>query len=167
MNDFFEFPPTLPRREERVLRNRSSPPLSPVGAGDANPPIWAPSTAQVAAVTLVYTRSAIDGDAEHSGSEQNDFSTTSSPTQATVQGLIELAVSEIAGRVGIGITVLGNYPDLAYAATVWHVAQAIEAGRNAEGAEDSRGAYAWYSSSYIACLTELIAQARRQATRLW
>lgn len=151
----------------RHLEGRQEADLEVRGYSDANPPSWAPSTAQIASIVPAYTRSTIDGDAEHSGAESDDFSTTTTPTLALVQELIQFAVSEVAGLVGIGIDALGSFPDLARVTVGWRVASTIEADRAPAGAQETAGAYAWKQAAYLTSLAELKLQARRQDTRLW
>lgn len=121
---------------------------------------WAPTVADVAKLSPAYTRHPVDGQGEQAGSEQKVFDDTTDPTATDVQGYIDNAVREIAGRVGVSTARLELYGELAKQAAAWHAAKTIEAEKAPDGADESVGAYSWKQSSYVACLTELISQAR-------
>lgn len=118
-------------------------------------PAWAPTVEDVAAVSPAYTRAPI----EAGGEERGTFDETTDPTAGEVLGFIEAAVREITGRVGEGP--LDAWADLAKQTAIWHAAATVEAERSPDGGDETTGAFSWKQGSYIACLNELISQARR------
>lgn len=122
---------------------------------------WRPTVADVAEVSPAYTRPAVDAAGESAGAPLRVFDDRTNPTAATVEGLITTAVTEVAGRVGAPIT--AYTAQLARTTAKWHAAAAIEAERAPEGVDETASAYRWKQASYVACLNELISQARRGA----
>lgn len=129
-------------------------------------PTWAPSVQDVANLCPAYTRAPVDGDGEQAGAEQKTFTDDTDPTATEVQGLIAAAVDEVVSRVGVSIQRLEQFGTLARVAATWHAATSVEGEKIPEGATETTSAYAWKSTSYVACLNELIAQARGSAVRL-
>lgn len=127
--------------------------------GVSDPSVWTPTVDEVAAVVPAYTRGGFDDDAEQSGGEQATFTTATSPTALHVQGLIVLAVAEVAGRVGTAIPT--RLDGLAQTCVIWHVAAAISAGKLPADTEDASGEYRSHISNYRASLDELAIQARQ------
>lgn len=141
--------------------------VTAVGVGGAvpvDPAEWTPGVQDVAEVCPAYTRPPIDAQGPSAGAAQRVFDDRTNPTAATVDGFIDTAVREVAGRVGVPITT--RTADLAFTTAKWHAAAAIEAERSPEGAVEAEGAYRWKQASFLACLTELISQARRGGLRL-
>lgn len=122
---------------------------------------WTPDVQEVADVSPAYTRPPIDAQGPSAGAVQRVFDDRTNPTAVTVAGMIATAVREVAGRVGVPITT--RTMDLARTTAKWHAAAAIEAERAPEGVDETGSAYRWKQASYVACLTELISQARRGA----
>lgn len=129
-------------------------------AGALGTDAWTPSLEDVARLVPAYTRTAIDA----GGTEQNTFTSGTNPTADEVAGYITAAVREITGRVGT--TVPLESLGLAQTTAAWHVAAAIEAEKSPSGADETDGAYRWKQASYVACLKELVEQARRGPVRL-
>lgn len=132
------------------------------------PPVvlqWRPSVDDVAQVLPAYTRHDIDGDGDAAGAEHGTFDDETSPTADEVEGFIDTAVREIAGRCGIGQAALNAYADLARQTAIWHAAATIEAEKAPEGGMDSEGPARWKQSSYVASLKDL-KDAIPQAIRL-
>jgi hypothetical protein len=123
---------------------------------------WIPTVQDIADLSPVYTRGAIEQD----GQELGTFDAGTDPTASQVQALIGVAVREVAGRVGLGVGALNVHPELARQTVAWHVAASIEAEKHPEGASDVEGAYRWKQASYVACLNELVVQARNRPLRL-
>lgn len=158
-----------------VWRDEATPPafeiidtllVSPAaGAVDGGPPVWAPTLADIAAVSPAYTRGGFDDDSggPHAGAEQATFTSSTSPSADHVTGLIAAACGEVAGRVGT--TLPARCHPLAKACAIWHVAAAISAGKLPAGTDDAGGEYRSHITNYRASLDELILQAR-QATAL-
>lgn len=126
---------------------------------------WAPSAAEIGALIPAYTRGGYDDDAIYAGAEQGTFSDTTSPTLTEVQGLIDTACEEIAGRVGVLIPAAQE--PLARATAKWHVCMTIAQNKMPAGTDDASGEYRAFNSNFIASLNSLIALARMPApTRL-
>lgn len=127
----------------------NSQPFAPLYNGSS----WRPSARDVAAESAAYTNRA------------GAFDDTTSPTAAEVEGYIDTAVREIAGRVGLADDRISALGDLARTAALWHAAASVEAGKSPEGSEQTNG-FTWKQNSYVACLNELVAQARSGSLRL-
>lgn len=132
------------------------------GAPDTpvDPSAWTPSVQDVADVSVSLTRSTID----EGGQEVGVFDDTTEPTGTQVQEFIAAAVREVSGRVGVAIP--ARCVALARSTATWHAAATVEADRDPAGADETEGARGWKWSSYVACLNELITQARSGALRL-
>ncbi|HEY3021807.1 MAG TPA: hypothetical protein VGJ32_16530 [Solirubrobacteraceae bacterium] len=142
-------------------------PLTVVAAAagvPADPSAWTPVLAEVAAVTPAYTRGGFDDDVPQAGAEQGTFTATTSPTAAHVEGLIDAAVDEVAGRVGVAVP--AHLHGLAKRTAVWHVAAAISAGKLPAATDDATGEYRSHIANYRACLDELVSQSRVTGMRL-
>jgi hypothetical protein len=126
----------------------NSQPFAPLYNGQS----WRPSVQDVAKQSRAYTN--------HS----NMFDTTTSPTATEVDGYIDIAVQEIAGRVGLADDTISPLADLARTAATWHAAASVEGERTQDGTQST--GFTWKQNSYIACLNELVAQARAGALRL-
>jgi hypothetical protein len=127
---------------------------------------WTPTLADVAALSHAYTRHPVDADELQAGTEHGIFDETTDPTATKVEGYIAAAVDEVAGRVGIGADGLRAFAPLARRTAAWHAAATIEAEKQPEGTDEATSAYRWKQASYVACLNELILQARSGALRL-
>jgi hypothetical protein len=124
----------------------------------AEPADFKPTTAEVAIVTPAYTRGGFDDDRPQAGAELGVYDETTSPTAVTVQGLIDAAADEVAGRVGVPIPL--RLVGLAKRAVVWSVAASISAGKLPAQTDDAAGEYRSHIANYTACLTELVTLAR-------
>jgi len=131
---------------------------SPPGSGDEDAS-WAPTVADVARVTPAYTRGGFDDDGEYPGAEQVDYTDTTSPTRAHLEGLIAAACGEIEGRVGEPIP--ERCYRLARTCAVWHVAAVIAAGKIPADTDDARGEYRAHIANFRNTLDELVVQARQ------
>lgn len=160
MHDFFacESEPRLPPRPD--------PPFAVRAASTYARPDWAPTVQDVADVSQAFTRGPVDGEIVQSGTELGMFDETTSPTDSEVEAYIDVAVKEVSARVGMGLDWLNQLPDLARMTATWHAARSIEAEKAPQNSEETTGAYSWKQSSYVACLNELMGQARRTAMRL-
>jgi hypothetical protein len=138
----------------------SSAPGAPVDAD------WTPTLADVAALSHAYTRHDIDAAEVQGGAEHGLFDATTDPTADEVTGYIATAVQEVAGRVGLAPDRLRAFPDLARRTAAWHAAATIEAEKQPEGTDEATSAHRWKWASYVACLNELIGQARSGSLRL-
>lgn len=126
---------------------------------------WGPSVADIAQLLPSYTRGGFDADAIFAGAEQGTFTANTQPTLDEVQGLIDTACEEIAGRVGVVIP-LANYP-LAKATAKWHVAMTVAASKMPAGTDEAGGEYRSFNSNFIASLNSLVQLARMPSpTRL-
>lgn len=125
------------------------------------PPVssWRPNLADVAAVVPAYTRGGFDDSRPQAGAEGSTFTERTSPTAAHVEGLIDAAVREVAGRAGAAIT--PELFGLARQCAVWHVAADISAGKMPARTDDVAGEYRGFISNYRASLDELTALVRR------
>ena len=115
---------------------------------------WMPTLQDIADVSPAYTN------------DDGAFDQDTEPDVAQVEAFLRTAVTEVAGRVGVRAERLEQFPDLAHAAAKWHAAASVEAQKSPEGTDRSEAGYSWKQGSYIACLNELTAQARRGALRL-
>lgn len=124
---------------------------------------WAPDVDAVAQLLPAYTRGSFDDQngGIYPGSEQGEFTDSTSPTEEEVEGLIQTACEEIAGRVGIAIP-LAQY-GLATATAKWHVAMTISGDKMAAGTEEAAGQYRQYNSNFVASLNSLVELARMPA----
>jgi hypothetical protein len=127
----------------------NSQPFAPLYNGQS----WRPSAQDVAAESTAYTNRA------------GAFDESTSPTAGDVEGFIDVAVREIAGRVGLTDERISALADLARTAAVWHAAASVEADKSPEGSDQTNG-FTWKQNSYVACLNELLAQARSGSLRL-
>lgn len=142
-------------------------PLAVTSAGvPATGPDWTPTLADVAALCPAYTRHDIDFGAMQAGAEAGVFDEETDPTATDVQGYIAAAVQEVTGRVGLGFDALRPHADLARRTAAWHAAATVEAEKQPEGTDEATSAYRWKQASYVACLNELITQARSGSLRL-
>jgi hypothetical protein len=137
--------------------------FSPGATVDAD---WTPSLADVAALSHAYTRHDIDAVEQQAGAEHGIFDETTDPTADEVTGYIAAAMQEVAGRVGLTPDRLRAFPDLARRTAAWHAAATIEAEKQPEGTDEASSAHRWKWASYVACLNELITQARSGSLRL-
>jgi hypothetical protein len=126
----------------------NSQPFAPLYNGQS----WRPSISDVAKQSRAYTNG------------QNAFDDETVPAASEVEGYIDIAVQEIAGRVGLSDDSISPLADLARTAATWHAAASVE-GQNSQESETTQG-FRWKQSSYIACLNELVGQARSGAVRL-
>ena len=134
------------------------------GVGDAYVPLvveraWRPTVQDVADLTPAFTSHPF-GTTAGTGTYDDE----TEPTAAEVEGYIDTAVREVEGRVGTGT--VGEFPILARQTATWHAAAAIEAEKAPQAATDSDGGYGWKQASYVACLKELVQQARNMPVRL-
>lgn len=125
-------------------------PTRPVFVGST----WAPTVQDVADLSPAYTTG------------EGVFDEDTEPSAAQVEAFIRVAVTEVAGRVGVSAERLEQLSSLALAAATWHAAASVEAQKSPEGTDRSEAGYSWKQSSYIACLNELIPQARSGPLRL-
>jgi hypothetical protein len=123
-------------------------PFAPLYNGQS----WRPSVSDVAKQSRAYTNA------------ENQFDSGTSPTAGEVEGYVDIAVQEIAGRVGLADDTISPLADLARTAATWHAAASVE-GQNSQESESTQG-FRWKQSSYVACLNELVGQARSGAVRL-
>lgn len=126
---------------------------------------WGPTVAEIAQLLPHYTRGGYDDDAIYAGAEQGTFTDNTEPTVTEVQGLIDNACDEIAGRVGVLIPI-ANYT-LAKATAKWHVAMTVSASKMPAGTDEAGGEYRSFNSNFLASLNSLTTLARMPSpTRL-
>lgn len=120
---------------------------------------FAPTVQEVADVTPAYTRGGFDDeDGLQAGAPHATYDDGTSPTADQVQGLINAAVEEVQGRVGVPIPTASL--GLARRCVVWLAAANIAGTKLPAQADEVGSEYRLYITNYTACLTELQAQAR-------
>jgi hypothetical protein len=125
-------------------------PFRPVFVGTT----WRPTVQDIADLSPAYTNQA------------GAFDQDTTPDASQVEAFIRIAMTEVAGRAGVSAERLEQVSELALAAAMWHAAASVEAQKSPEGTDRSEAGYSWKQSSYVACLNELLTQARRAPLRL-
>lgn len=120
----------------------------------------------MAALVTAFTRGGYeDDDPIYPGAERNTFTETTDPTLAEVQALIDTAIDEVTGRVGVVIP--AAYFKLAKATVKWHVCMTIAQNKMPAGTDDSGGLYRAFNSNFLASLAALTDLSRKPSpTRL-
>lgn len=139
-----------------------------VAPGETAP--WAPTVEDVANVTPAYTEGGFDDDRQFAGDPQltaegvPTYTDDTTPNKAHVQGLIQAAVDEVQGRVGVAIP-LAQY-GLAKTTAKWHAAAAVAAGKQPAGTDDATGEYRGHITNFRNSLDALVTLARMGGARL-
>jgi hypothetical protein len=140
-----------------------------VAPGEAAP--WAPTVLDVAKVTPAYTEGGTDDDRDPEailpvagGAPQGTYTDNTVPTAADVQALIQAAVDEVQGRVGVAIP--EAHYGLAKVTAKWHAAAAIAASKQPANTDDATGEYRGHITNFRNSLDALITLARMGGTRL-
>lgn len=134
--------------------------------GDVSAPDWAPTLETVAKLVPEFTRGEADGDGIAAGEETYRFGEDTTVTDQEVEGYIVAACNSVVGRVGVRLTRLDEFPDLARTTAAWLVVLLIERKLLTAGADDAQGAYQAAQREYLGCLTDLKVQANRTLPRL-
>lgn len=111
-------------------------PSTPSPAVMSPAPAYAPTVAQVAAILRARTRGIANRDAAIAG-EQGTFTTTTRPTYAQVQELIDIAVGDLASMMRGRTPCTVRLEQSAGAAAAYRAAQLVEVGYYPEQTEGS------------------------------
>jgi hypothetical protein len=124
---------------------------------------WAPGVDEVADFTSSYTYGGSDDD--RPSRRENDFTDETTPTEDSVDSLIQLACDEIAGRVVNPIP--PSQYGLAKATAIQHIKATIAADKQPAGTDDATGEYRGAIARYLSNLETLIAVCRARGGRLY